>query len=103
MPDLIRNDLTTRLLEKALDGLSLRQQAISNNVANVDTPNFKATEVSFEEDLHAALRRQPSPDTLDLRVGDARHIGAQEPVDVNSISPRAQQLLTTSMRNDGNN
>jgi flagellar basal-body rod protein FlgB len=103
MPDLIRNDLTMRLLEKALDGLSLRQQAISNNVANVDTPNFKATEVSFEENLHEALRRQPSPDTLELRVSDPRHIGFEAPVDVDSISPRAQQLLTTSMRNDGNN
>jgi len=99
----IRTDLTTKLLEKALDGLSLRQQAIANNVANVDTPNFKATEVSFEEDLKAALQNQSSPDALDLRVGDPRHIGSQEPVDVDSISPRAQQLLTTSMRNDGNN
>lgn len=103
MPDLIRNDLTTKLLEKALDGLSLRQQAISNNMANVDTPNFKATEVSFEEDLNAALRKQPSPDALQMRVSDARHIGFQQPVDVDSIEARSTQLLTTSMRNDGNN
>ncbi|HEU5318974.1 MAG TPA: flagellar basal body rod protein FlgB [Chloroflexota bacterium] len=103
MPDVIRHDLTTKLLEKALDGLSLRQQAISNNMANVDTPNFKATEVSFEEDLAAAIRRQPSPDTLELRTSDSRHIGAFEPVDATSIQPRATQLLTTSMRNDGNN
>ena len=103
MPDLIRNDLTTKLLEKALDGLSLRQQAISNNVANVDTPNFKATEVSFEEDLKSALKQQPSTDVLEMRVSDARHIGSQASVDIDTISPRAQQLLTTSMRNDGNN
>jgi flagellar basal-body rod protein FlgB len=103
MPDLVRNDLTTKLLEKALDGLSLRQQAISNNMANVDTPNFKATEVSFEDDLHAALKRQPSADSLELRTSDARHIGAFEPVDVDSVQARSTQLLTTSMRNDGNN
>ena len=104
MPDIIRHDLTSKLLEKTLDGLSARQRAISHNMANVDTPNFKTTEVSFEEDLAAAIRRQPTPDTLALHVSDARHIGSvPEPVDVNGISPRATQLLTTSMRNDGNN
>src|SRR5688572_11223028 len=104
MPDLIRHDLTSKLLEKALDGLSQRQQAIGHNMANIDTPNFKATEVTFEEDLAAAIRRQPSPDALPLNVSDARHMGAfPQPVDVNGISPRATQLLTTSMRNDGNN
>ena len=104
MPDIIRHDLTSKLLEKTLDGLSRRQQAISNNMANVDTPNFKATEVSFEEDLASAIRRQPSADTLSMNVSDTRHIGAfPEQVDVDGISPRATQLLTTSMRNDGNN
>jgi len=104
MPDIVRNDLTSKLLEKALDGLSQRQQAISHNMANVDTPNFKTTEVSFEEDLAAAIRRQPTPDTLAMHVSDARHIGTfPTPVDVDGISPRAAQLLTTSMRNDGNN
>ena len=104
MPDIIRHDLTSKLLEKALDGLSQRQQAIGHNMANVDTPNFKATEVTFEEDLAAAIRRQPSPDALSLNVSDARHIGAfAQPADVDGISPRATQLLTTSMRNDGNN
>ena len=104
MPDIIRHDLTSKLLEKALDGLSARQQAISHNMANVDTPNFKTTEVSFEEDLAAAIRRQPTADTLSMHVSDARHIGTfPDPVDVDGLSPRATQLLTTSMRNDGNN
>ena len=104
MPDIIRHDLTSKLLEKALDGLSARQQAIGHNMANVDTPNFKSTEVTFEQDLAAAIRRQPAPDTLSMHVSDARHIGAiPAPADPDGISPRATQLLTTSMRNDGNN
>ena len=103
MTDIVRTDLTTRLLEKALDGLSARQNAITNNLANVDTPNFKSTEVSFEEDLQAAIRRQPGPDDLGMRATDARHLGTTEPLPLDAISPRAKQMLATSLRNDGNN
>ncbi|HHV61032.1 MAG TPA: flagellar biosynthesis protein FlgB [Firmicutes bacterium] len=43
------------VLSKALDGLSLRHEVISNNIANVNTPGFKAGEVNFEEALRSAL------------------------------------------------
>lgn len=39
------------VMSKALDASALRQKSISNNIANVDTPNYKATTVSFEEML----------------------------------------------------
>jgi flagellar basal-body rod protein FlgB len=107
MPDIVRNDLTTRLLEKALDGLSMRQQAISNNMANVDTPNFKSTEVGFEDDLKAAtLRQHAALDNVPMLATDARHYGISTRVtggELDAIQPRANQILTTTMRNDGNN
>lgn len=39
------------LLQKSLDGLWTREQAISNNLANYETPNYKRQYVSFEEEL----------------------------------------------------
>ncbi|THE14463.1 flagellar basal body rod protein FlgB [Bacillus timonensis] len=39
---------TIHSLEKALDNSALRQKVISNNIANVDTPNYKAQDVSFK-------------------------------------------------------
>jgi flagellar basal-body rod protein FlgB len=39
------------VMSRALDASSLRQKSISNNIANVDTANYKATTVSFEEML----------------------------------------------------
>lgn len=39
----------------ALDGLTVQQQAIANNLANVNTPGFLATNVSFESQLASAL------------------------------------------------
>lgn len=42
-------------LNSALDGLALRQRVIANNVANIQTPNFHAGRVSFEETLREAV------------------------------------------------
>src|SRR5713226_9165115 len=44
-------------IEKALDGLALRQRVTSDNVANVDTPGYRASRVEFEDVLHSALER----------------------------------------------
>ena len=43
------------LLHKAMDAYTLRQRSIASNIANVSTPGYKRTEVSFEEDLKKAL------------------------------------------------
>jgi len=44
-------------LNSALDGLALRQRAIANNVANINTPNFHATRVHFEDELSRQVAR----------------------------------------------
>ena len=49
------SDLTTQALQYAIDGLSLRQQAIAGNLANVQTPGYHAKEVDFEQSLNQAL------------------------------------------------
>ena len=43
-------------VNSALDGLALRQRVIANNVANVNTPNFQAGRVSFEDALASAVK-----------------------------------------------
>src|ERR1700736_6007434 len=42
-------------LRAAMSGLAARQRTIANNVANVDTPGFKASEVNFEAALKSAI------------------------------------------------
>jgi flagellar basal-body rod protein FlgB len=39
---------TISTLERALDYSSTKQKVISQNIANVDTPNYKAKDVSFK-------------------------------------------------------
>jgi flagellar basal-body rod protein FlgB len=49
------SDVVTTALGVAIDGLATRQQAISSNLANVETPGYLAREVSFEDSLRSAI------------------------------------------------
>lgn len=48
--------VTSAALSSALDGLALRQRTIANNIANINTPNYHAKRVSFEDALAASVR-----------------------------------------------
>lgn len=52
------DSVTSLALRSALDGLALRQRAIANNIANVNTPGYQAKRVSFEEALSASIRNR---------------------------------------------
>ena len=52
---LASSDAVSRVLASALDGVSLRQRAIADNIANVDTPHYTATGVDFESALRSAI------------------------------------------------
>lgn len=50
------SDAVSQVLASALDGVSARQQVIADNIANIDTPGFRATSVDFESQLEAAIQ-----------------------------------------------
>lgn len=43
------------VLHSAINGLSTRQQVIADNIANVDTPGFRARAADFESTLSRAI------------------------------------------------
>jgi flagellar basal-body rod protein FlgB len=51
----VLESVTASALSSALDGLSLRQRAIADNVANINTPNYQAKRVLFEDALRTAV------------------------------------------------
>jgi len=51
----VLESVTSTALASAMDGLALRQRAIANNIANVNTPNYHAQRVSFEAALAASV------------------------------------------------
>ncbi|WP_100330906.1 flagellar basal body rod protein FlgB [Bacillus xiapuensis] len=59
---------TFTALEKGLNYSALKQKTISNNIANADTPNYKAKDVSFKKVFADTLH-----DTITAHRTDARH------------------------------
>lgn len=43
------------ILDKAADAATMREEILTNNIANDDTPNYKRKDVSFERYLEQAL------------------------------------------------
>ncbi len=58
------------IIGAAMDGLVLRNQAIADNIANADTPNYKKKNVEFEDRLADAVKEYKETGKLDL--SDAR-------------------------------
>jgi flagellar basal-body rod protein FlgB len=54
-------DVSIHALQAAMRGLSERQRAISDDIANVNTPFFRARTVSFEGSLKRALAEGDDP------------------------------------------
>ncbi len=48
------SDVTMQTASAALDGLSLRAKVRANNIANAETPGFRAKRVDFEAALREA-------------------------------------------------
>ena len=59
---MIRNNMLPRSgifkLKQALDAYSVRQRVIAENIANVQTPGYRARKVMFEENLRKAFQRR---------------------------------------------
>ncbi|HEX2903046.1 MAG TPA: flagellar basal body protein [Jatrophihabitans sp.] len=49
------DDITSVTLSTALSGLAQRERVSANNIANIDTPNFSASRVNFEDALRSAV------------------------------------------------
>ena len=52
---LLFSDKVPGVLKKGLNMMSARQNLISSNISNVDTPGFKASDIDFQGQLRAAL------------------------------------------------
>ena len=72
MPQLNMFGRTIGLLQKSLDLRMQKQQAISANIANVDTPGYKAVRLEFEDGLKRALARKEAEESLPSTSGPQR-------------------------------
>ncbi|MBL4952946.1 flagellar basal body rod protein FlgB [Neobacillus sp. OS1-32] len=89
------------LLQSALSAATMRQQAISNNIANAETPGYKEKKVVFEDVLKQHLSNQSNSTNFVGNRTDSRHfvIGQPSGVPVAKIVENS----STTMQNNGNN
>lgn len=87
------------LLSQAMDASQLRQRVISHNIANVDTPYYKASRVNFEDVLQRAMSNDRA---FRGRKTDPRHMTIGLP-STEEIQPEVHTTSGTLMNNNGNN
>jgi flagellar basal-body rod protein FlgB len=94
---------TVAILQRGMDVASLRREVIANNIANVNTPNFKRSTVNFEAQLKRALDGEKTSVQPEAFVTDARHIGFDQKLDWQTVKPVRQLDYLTQSKNNGNN
>lgn len=92
----ISSDVTYNLIKSGIKASNVRAKTIANNMANVNTKNYKRFNVVFEENL----KKDDDSSNLKLKRTNSAHLSGGN-LDSNNIS--VEQDKTTSMRSDGNN
>lgn len=95
---------TLDMLEAGLHTATVRREVIANNIANVDVPGFKRSQVSFEMNLKRALdSERAAAQEPSLHTTHRDHVARREPLDYRKVSPAVHTDYLSTMRNDGNN
>ena len=89
---MLNNDKSYNLIRQGLDASSLRSKVISNNIANINTAEYKKFDVTFEESFNRS-------GNMEVKKTKEKHIS-------NNMTEGTINIArdeSTSMREDGNN
>ena len=95
---LLFSNTAPKVMSKSLDLLSNRQNLISSNIGNLDTPGYTASDIDFQGQLREALG---SKGQLKLRATDERHYGPKTS-NISSLKPEPFEEEDAAKSN-GNN
>ena len=84
---------TYNLIKKSMDASAVRGKVIANNVANINTKNYKKFYVTFEDTLNNSMGENI------MKTDNAKHMQTAS----SSGDIEVKRDETTSMRQDGNN
>lgn len=93
---MIGDSITSAILQRALDGSWQRQRAIANNIANHETPGYKAIKVDFEKSLETEIKKLENGIPTKEKIAEG--IDSLKNSEINVFSD-----YSTSNRADGNN
>ncbi len=91
MSDLFGNGV--KLTENVLDNLWQRQQITANNIANVDTPDYKYKYLTFEDELANKIKSESYGSNQKKKIASA----------IDATKAKVHTVNNESSRLDGNN
>jgi flagellar basal-body rod protein FlgB len=92
----LNNDATLNALERYLDLSTRRQNLTHSNLANIDTPGFRALDINPDEEIKSVLGQGSR---LSMQAASARHFSPSTPRKAN---PNVFEVEGIPMRNDLN-
>lgn len=95
------NSTMFQSMSKQLDTSSVRQKVIAHNLANVDTPHYKRSEVRFEDAFREALEKPPAK--IRGWSPDSKHIPINPKMPISYVQPEIWRENDTFTRSDNNN
>ena len=92
-------DTQIMLLQKSLDFRTQRHNVLASNIANVETPGYKAKDLIFENALGAALKAHvPGP----LTVTHRNHMDGRDQTPLEMVQPETIRTGNPVSTLDGN-
>lgn len=92
-------DRTMQLLQRTLDLRSARQRVIASNLANEETPGYRASELTFMDQLQSAHKGQLP---VSLAVTHSNHIGPRGPQGVQAVTGKLSEVPAGDLPLDAN-
>ena len=98
---------SVKLLEKMLDVAAYRQKVLASNIANADTPGYKAKDISFQKELdkivkgeHAGYEIYEPVTTMPNKDGNTVNLDVEmaKVAENTLIYNAAAQLMSMKMR-----
>jgi flagellar basal-body rod protein FlgB len=89
------SNVTNTLFEQ-LNFRGEKQKVISSNIANINTPNYKTKDLTFENELKSA------DNMIQMKQTNFKHISSLDN-NVSSINPKLTEVKGLEEQNDGNN
>jgi len=89
---------TVSILEKAMDLRSKKHNVIASNIANMDTPDYKAFDLVIEKELQKVTGKENS---ISLNKTDVAHMQSRRSK-ADGVSVKIDDTQGLSLRGDGN-
>jgi flagellar basal-body rod protein FlgB len=92
-------DKTIRLLQRSLDLRGARQRVIASNLANEETPGYRASELTFMDQLQSAHKgRLP----VVMAATQSRHFGVHGSQGVQAVTGKLSEVHAGDLPLDAN-